>query len=208
MVTASLTCVSPFQDWTWRSWKLASLTVLRSGSSSEIQNLKTQWTKWNWKRGRHLFWWWRTFLATIRPETTQNLSTTCWLRSETWAATWASRCTTYFHIWTGFLRTWVQWVTSRREIPLDLKEMETRYQGLWDAVMMADYCWNLKRVLPAAEHSRSLKKRKFKLWSLNNGEATCNLRVLTFTAATGAKNQIHESRTDEDVYLYLLTCSA
>ena len=23
------------------------------------------------------------------------------------------RCTTYFHIWTGFLRTWVQWVTSR-----------------------------------------------------------------------------------------------
>ena len=27
--------------------------------------------------------------------------------------TWASRCTTYFHIWTGFLRTWVQWVTSR-----------------------------------------------------------------------------------------------
>ena len=27
----------------------------------------------------------------------------------------------------------------------DLKEMETRYQGCWDAVMMADYCWNLKR---------------------------------------------------------------
>lgn len=25
---------------------------------------------------------------------------------------WASRCTTYFHIWTGFLRTWVR-VTSR-----------------------------------------------------------------------------------------------
>ena len=43
----------------------------------------------------------------------QNLSTTCWLLSETWAVTWASRCTTYFHIWTGFLRTWVQWVTSR-----------------------------------------------------------------------------------------------
>ena len=61
----------------------------------------------------------------------------------------------------------------------DLKEMETR----WDAVMMADYCWNLKRDLPTTEHSRSLKKQKFKPWSLNNGEATYNLRVLTFINA-------------------------
>ena len=60
----------------------------------------------------------------------------------------------------------------------DLKELETRYQGRWDAVMMFDYCWNLKRDLPVAEHSRSSKKRKFKPWSLNNGEATCNLRAL------------------------------
>ena len=29
----------------------------------------------------------------------------------------------------------------------DLKEMETRYQGRWDAVMMTDYSWNLKRDL-------------------------------------------------------------
>ena len=65
----------------------------------------------------------------------------------------------------------------------DLKEMETRYQGHWDAVMMADYCWNLKRDLPAAEHSRSSKKPKFMPWSLKNGEATCNLRVLTFINA-------------------------
>ena len=44
----------------------------------------------------------------------------------------------------------------------DLKEMETRYQGHWDAVMMADYCWNLKGGFPAAKHSTSSKKRKFK----------------------------------------------
>ena len=62
----------------------------------------------------------------------------------------------------------------------DLKEMETRYQGHWDAVMMADYCWNLKRNLPATEHSRSSKKRKFKPWSLNSGETTSNSGVLTF----------------------------
>ena len=48
--------------------------------------------------------------------------------------------------------------------------------------MMADYCWNLKRDLSAAEDSRSSKKRKFKPKSLNN-EATCNLRVLTFMNA-------------------------
>ena len=65
----------------------------------------------------------------------------------------------------------------------DLKEMETRYHGRWDAVIMADYCWNLKRDLPATEHSRSSKKRKFKPRRLNNGEATYNLRVLTFINA-------------------------
>ena len=64
-----------------------------------------------------------------------------------------------------------------------LKEMETRYQGHWHAVMMADYSWNLKRDLLAAEHSRSSKKRNFKPWSLNNGKAICNLRVLTFINA-------------------------
>ena len=36
---------------------------------------------------------------------------------------------------------------------------------------------------PPAEHSRSSKKWKFKPWSLNNGEATCNLCVLTFINA-------------------------
>ena len=66
---------------------------------------------------------------------------------------------------------------------LDLKEMETRYQGRWGAVIMADYSWNQKRDLPVTEHSRSSKKRKFKPYSLNNGEATCNLRVLTFINA-------------------------
>ena len=65
----------------------------------------------------------------------------------------------------------------------DLKEMETRYQGRWDAIRMADYSWDLKRDLPAGENSSSARKRKFKPCSLNNGEATCNLRVLTFINA-------------------------
>ena len=43
----------------------------------------------------------------------------------------------------------------------DIKEMETRYQGRWDAAMMADYCWTLKRDIPSAVHSRISKKRKF-----------------------------------------------
>ena len=58
---------------------------------------------------------------------------------------------------------------QRERFHKDLKEMETRYQSHWDAVMMADYCWNLEKDLPNAEHSRSSKKRKFKPWSLNNG---------------------------------------
>ena len=43
----------------------------------------------------------------------------------------------------------------------DIKEMEDRYQGRWDAVMLADYCWCLKRDQPAAVHQRNARKRKF-----------------------------------------------
>ena len=60
---------------------------------------------------------WKAFVLIVKNflgnNKARNLLTTCWILSETWAETWASICTTYFHIWTGFLRTWVQWVTSR-----------------------------------------------------------------------------------------------
>ena len=44
----------------------------------------------------------------------------------------------------------------------DIKEMEIRYQGRWDAAMMADYCWSLKRDIVDTTHSRNAKKRKFR----------------------------------------------
>ena len=43
----------------------------------------------------------------------------------------------------------------------DIKELETTYQGRWDAALMADYYWTLKRDISSAEHSRISKKRKF-----------------------------------------------
>lgn len=52
----------------------------------------------------------------------------------------------------------------------EMKEMENRYQGRWDAVMMADYCWNLTRDIPAAGHSRTSRKRKFKPQVLNSDD--------------------------------------
>ncbi len=56
----------------------------------------------------------------------------------------------------------------------DIKEMETRYQGCWDAVMMADYCWCLKRDTPVAQHSRCAKKCKFIPWIFwKNSLPTC-----------------------------------
>ena len=42
----------------------------------------------------------------------------------------------------------------------DVKEMEERYQGRWNAVMLADYCWSIKRD-SVATHSRKSLKRKF-----------------------------------------------
>ena len=153
MVTASLTCARLFQDWPWRSWKLASWMVLRFSSSSETQSLKTQWS------------------GTRSMETMQNLSTTCWLLSETWAAIWASRCTTYFHTWTrlpenlGSMRD-----DQGQRFHQDLKEMETRYQGCWDAVIMADYCWNLKRppcCWAFQEFEETVQALKFEQWWSN-----------------------------------------
>ncbi|KAK5650493.1 hypothetical protein RI129_001522 [Pyrocoelia pectoralis] len=52
----------------------------------------------------------------------------------------------------------------------EMKEIENRYQGRWDAVMMADYCWNLTRDIPAAGHSRTSRKRKFKPQVLNSDD--------------------------------------
>ena len=43
----------------------------------------------------------------------------------------------------------------------DLKVMEERYQGRWDAHMMTDYCWSIKRDSPHVEHSRKTDTRKF-----------------------------------------------
>ena len=43
-----------------------------------------------------------------------------------------------------------------------ITEMESRYQGQWDAVMMADYCWTLRRDLLTTQYSRTSAKRKFK----------------------------------------------
>ena len=37
----------------------------------------------------------------------------------------------------------------------DIKVMENRYQGKWDAVMLSDYCWSLKR-----DRKKTKKKRK------------------------------------------------
>jgi len=43
----------------------------------------------------------------------------------------------------------------------DIKTMEARYQGRWDAHMMVDYCWNLMRDCPCRSHSRKSYKRSF-----------------------------------------------
>jgi len=39
--------------------------------------------------------------------------------------------------------------------------MEVRYQGRWDAAMLADYCWSIKCDDAFAIHSQRSLKRKF-----------------------------------------------
>ena len=42
----------------------------------------------------------------------------------------------------------------------DISEMEERYQGRWDAVMLAGYCWSIIRD-SVDTHRRKSLKRKF-----------------------------------------------
>ncbi|KAI6649002.1 hypothetical protein LOD99_6885 [Oopsacas minuta] len=43
----------------------------------------------------------------------------------------------------------------------DIRTMEERYQGRWDAHMLADYCWSLMRDYPHEPHKRNSYKRTF-----------------------------------------------
>ena len=43
----------------------------------------------------------------------------------------------------------------------DIREMQSSYQGRWDQAMMADYCWCLKRYIPAEKHAKRSKRKKF-----------------------------------------------
>lgn len=40
----------------------------------------------------------------------------------------------------------------------DLKDIEKRYQGVWDEHMMADYCWCLKRDSPTPHKRKSIRR--------------------------------------------------
>ena len=43
----------------------------------------------------------------------------------------------------------------------DISDMGVRYQERWDAFMLADYCWSIKRDDAEASHSRKSVKCRF-----------------------------------------------
>ncbi|GBL80803.1 hypothetical protein AVEN_26238-1 [Araneus ventricosus] len=45
----------------------------------------------------------------------------------------------------------------------DIKEMERRYQGKWNVIMIADYCWMLQRDNPCKVQKRKSDKRAFEV---------------------------------------------
>ncbi|GBM64476.1 hypothetical protein AVEN_194234-1 [Araneus ventricosus] len=45
----------------------------------------------------------------------------------------------------------------------DIKEMERRYQGKWNASMIADYCWMLQRYNPCEFYNRKSDERTFEV---------------------------------------------
>ena len=45
----------------------------------------------------------------------------------------------------------------------DMRQMKKRYSGILRPVMMAEYCWSLKRDNPEAADKRDSEKRQFLL---------------------------------------------
>ena len=43
----------------------------------------------------------------------------------------------------------------------DISDMKVRYQGHWNATMLADYCWSIKRDDAGISHSRKSVKRQY-----------------------------------------------
>jgi hypothetical protein len=43
----------------------------------------------------------------------------------------------------------------------DISTVETRYQGKWNPIMLADYCWTLKRDVFQAEYTRKSTRNTF-----------------------------------------------
>ena len=43
----------------------------------------------------------------------------------------------------------------------DISDMAVRYQGRWDAAMLAGYCWSIKRDNAFATHFRKSLQHKF-----------------------------------------------
>ena len=58
-----------------------------------------------------------------------------------------------------FQKIQVIWVKSKGNAPIS--DMEVRYQDRWDATILADYCWSIKRDDARASHSRKSVKRQF-----------------------------------------------
>ena len=167
MVATSLTCVMFFQDYPLRNWKVASLMVLKFVSSSEILSLTSQWPNQNRKHGKPLFWLWRTFWVTPKPVIMKNLSPTCLGCNMSIKMHYL-----FSHIDRSPENLGAMSDEQEERFHQDIKEMETRYQRRWDAAMMADYCWTMKRDIPSAEHSRMSKKRKLISWNLPNDNTT------------------------------------
>jgi hypothetical protein len=49
----------------------------------------------------------------------------------------------------------------RERFHQDIPSMEKRYQGKRIPIMLADYCWTLRRDIPQAQYSRKLSTASF-----------------------------------------------
>lgn len=131
----------------WKKESLLSLTW------ENLWKMKMLWQKWKCKKIA-----WISFIKLVvtgfiknkKAQTTKRWLLSCFKTTKCWAAIWVSKCISFFHIWTTFLKVLGLWVRNKNDrLHQDIKQMERRYQGQCNVNMM-DYkpttagCWQVK----------------------------------------------------------------
>ena len=134
IVAASLTCAMFFHDYPLRNWKVASLMALKFISSSEILSLRSQWWKLESEAWKAFVLVVKNFLGNNKTSNYEKLINNMIYAFKNLGCNMSIKMHYLFsHIDRLPENLGAMSDEQGERFHQDIKEMETRYQGRWDA---------------------------------------------------------------------------